>query len=67
MKRSEMRTIIQALLLKHRDCCNAPSLAELILMTQEELGMLPPMKPIPDFQFQAPNEWEPEGEKNEVS
>ena len=33
-----------------------------VLNKCEELGMLPPMQPIPEYAFQAPNEWEPEDE-----
>lgn len=34
-----------------------------ILNKAEELGMLPPMQPIPEYSFQAPNEWEEENEE----
>jgi len=31
-----------------------------LLDMQLGFGMLPPMQPIPEYAFQAPNEWEPE-------
>lgn len=43
----------------------AQELADRILSRAEKEGMLPPMLLIPEYAFQAPNEWEPEEEEME--
>jgi hypothetical protein len=62
MKRSEMIELLKSLRFAGADWADDETWAENLIAHLEEVGMVPPMQPIPEHQFQAPNEWEPENE-----
>lgn len=70
MKRSEMVTRIKHHVLEEQQFCghldekSAQDRADKILEMVERLGMLPPMRPIPKYEYQAPYDWESEDAQN---
>lgn len=64
MKRSEVLKVIEDhIRLATHFKTDYSATAKRILRELEELGMLPPMLPIPKYKFQAEHKWEPEDEE----